>query len=156
MRRLILVLMSNVCYLTVIFIFLVVTWWLLLVTSWLLLVTAGYLVVTAGYCWLLVVTARYRSLLLVPTFTMNAFFNQAVSFLHRFHFPPVTSKFSVDFYLLHKLRILFIIRQPNLFLFVHLVHLSKTTFMGLLKVFTIHCIQSIHNFFFFFLKFLRS
>ena len=44
MRRLILVLMSNVCYLTVIMIFLVVT--------------AGYLMVTTGYCSLLVVTAR--------------------------------------------------------------------------------------------------
>ena len=39
-------------------------YWLLVVTWWLLLVTGGY-------CSLLVVTARYRSLLLVPTFTMN-------------------------------------------------------------------------------------
>ena len=52
MGGLILVLMSNVCYLAVILIFLVVTahylvvtggyWWLLLVTWWLLLVTGGY------------------------------------------------------------------------------------------------------------------
>ena len=39
------------------------------------LVTARYLVITAryfgGYCLLLVVTARYRSLLLVPIFNMN-------------------------------------------------------------------------------------
>ena len=32
---------------------------------------ARYLVVTTGYCSLLVVTARYRSLLPVPTFSMN-------------------------------------------------------------------------------------
>ena len=62
MRGLILVLMSNVCYLAVILIFLVVSWWLPLVTWWLLLVTAHYLVVTA----------HYWSLLLVPTFSMNA------------------------------------------------------------------------------------
>ena len=44
-----------------------------------LVVTARYLVVTArcwplpgGYCSLLVVTARYHSLLLVSTFSMNA------------------------------------------------------------------------------------
>ena len=55
MRRLILVLMSNVCYLTVISIFMV-TWWLLLVTKW-----------------LLVVTARYGLLLLVPTFSMKGY-----------------------------------------------------------------------------------
>ena len=40
-----------------------------------LVVTARYLVITAryfgGYCLLLVVTARYRSLLLVPIFSMN-------------------------------------------------------------------------------------
>ena len=54
MRGLILVLVSNVCYLTVILIFLVVTWWLLLVT-WLLLV------VNARYWWLLLVTAHYCS-----------------------------------------------------------------------------------------------
>ena len=32
---------------------------------------ARYLVVTGGYCSLLAFTARYRSLLLVPTFSMN-------------------------------------------------------------------------------------
>ena len=51
MRRLILVLMSNVCYLAVILIFLVVTWWLLLITWW-------FLLVTGGYCSLPLVTAR--------------------------------------------------------------------------------------------------
>ena len=49
--------MSNVCYLAVILIFLVVTWWLP--------------VFIARYCW---ITARYRSLLLVPTFGMNVIF----------------------------------------------------------------------------------
>ena len=44
MRGLILVLMSNVCYLAVILIFLVVAWWLLLVTG--------------GYCSLPLVIAR--------------------------------------------------------------------------------------------------
>ena len=62
MRGLILVLMSNVCYLAINLIFLVATWWLLPVTWWLLLVT----------WWLLVVTPRYRSLLLAPTFSTNA------------------------------------------------------------------------------------
>ena len=55
MRGLILVLMSNVCYLVVIWIFLVVT-------AHYLVVTARYLVATGGYCSLLevtVVTARY-------------------------------------------------------------------------------------------------
>ena len=47
---LILALMLIVCYLAVILIF----WWL-----------------RGGYCSLLVVTARYRSLLLVPIFSMN-------------------------------------------------------------------------------------
>ena len=61
----ILVLMSNVCYLAVILIFLVV-------------ISAGYCSLSSGYCglklvtwWLLVVTVRYRLLLLVPTFGMN-------------------------------------------------------------------------------------
>ena len=53
MRGLILVLMSNVCYLAVIFIFLEVTWWLLFVT-------ARCLVVTGGYCSLPLVTARFH------------------------------------------------------------------------------------------------
>ena len=43
-----------------------------------LVVTARYLMVTTGYCSLLVVTARYRSLLLVPNFSMNAFTTQCV------------------------------------------------------------------------------
>ena len=60
--RLILVLMSNVCYLVIILIILVVTWWLLLVTYWLLFVT----------WWLLLVTVHYWWLLLVPIFSMNA------------------------------------------------------------------------------------
>ena len=60
-----LVLMSNVCSLAVILIFLVVT-------ACYLVVTARCLVVTGGYCSLLMVAARYRSLLLVPTFSMNA------------------------------------------------------------------------------------
>ena len=38
-----------------------------------LVVTPRYRVVTAGYCSLLLITARYRSLLLVPTFSMNDF-----------------------------------------------------------------------------------
>ena len=60
MRGLILVLMSNVCYLAVILIFLVVT--------------ARYLMVTAGYCSLrVVVSGGYCSLplvLVVPNFSM--------------------------------------------------------------------------------------
>ena len=39
-----------------------------------MLVTARYLVVNGGYCSLLVVTARYHSLLLVTTFSMNVVF----------------------------------------------------------------------------------
>ena len=53
-------LMSNVCYLAVIWIF-----------RGYLVVTARSLVIARGYYSLLVVTARYRSLLLVPTFSMN-------------------------------------------------------------------------------------
>ena len=71
MRGLILVLMWNVCYLTVILI-------LLEVTARYLEVTARYLVVTARYCSLLVVAGGYCSLLvvttlllLVPTFSRN-------------------------------------------------------------------------------------
>ena len=44
----------------------------LVVTACYLVVTARYLVITSGYCLLLVVTAHYHSLLLVPTFSMNA------------------------------------------------------------------------------------
>ena len=64
MMGLILVLKSNVCYVAVMLIFLVVTWWLQLVY---LVVTTRYLVVTG-------VTACYRSLLLVPTFSMNGIY----------------------------------------------------------------------------------
>ena len=35
------------------------------------MVTVRYLVVAGAYCWLLVVTARYRSLLLIHTFSIN-------------------------------------------------------------------------------------
>ena len=56
--------MSNVCYLAVILIF--------------LLVTARSLMVTTCYLSLLVVTARYRSLLLVPNFSMNGLFSHIV------------------------------------------------------------------------------
>ena len=45
----------------------------LIVTARYLVVTACYLMVTGCYCSLLVITARYRSLLLVPTFSMNGF-----------------------------------------------------------------------------------
>ena len=61
MRGLILVLMSNVGYLAVILIFF----------GGYLVVTALYLMVTTCYCSLLMVTARHRSLLLVPTFSIN-------------------------------------------------------------------------------------
>ena len=44
------------------------------VTACYLVVTARYLVVTGDSCSLLMVTSRYRSLLLVPTFTMSDFF----------------------------------------------------------------------------------
>ena len=43
----------------------------LVVTTHYLVVTARYQAVTGGCCSLLVVTARYRSLLLVPNFSMN-------------------------------------------------------------------------------------
>ena len=49
--------MSNVCYLAIIFIFLVVT--------------ARYCSLPGSYCSLLVVTDRYHSLLLVPTYSMK-------------------------------------------------------------------------------------
>ena len=45
----------------------------LVVTARYLVVTTGYCSLPGGYCSLLVVTARYSSLLLVPTFTMNGF-----------------------------------------------------------------------------------
>ena len=59
MRVLVLVLMSDMFYLSINFDFLVVT--------------AGYCSLPDGYCSLVVVTASYRSLLLVPTFSMKVF-----------------------------------------------------------------------------------
>ena len=41
------------------------------ITACYLVITARYLMATGSYCTLLVVTARYRSLLLVPAFIMN-------------------------------------------------------------------------------------
>ena len=64
MRVLILVLMSNVCYLAVILIF----WWLL---GGYCSLPSGYCSLPGGYCSLLVVAGHYHSLLLVPTFSMN-------------------------------------------------------------------------------------
>ena len=43
----------------------------LVVTARYLVVTTGYCSLPGGYCSLLVVTTRYRSLLLVPTLSMN-------------------------------------------------------------------------------------
>ena len=43
----------------------------LVVTARYLVVTTGYCSLPGGYCSLLVVTTCYRSLLLVPTFSMN-------------------------------------------------------------------------------------
>ena len=43
----------------------------LVVTARYLAVTASYCLLPGGYCSLLVVTARYRWLLLIPTFSMN-------------------------------------------------------------------------------------
>ena len=54
MRGLILVLMSDVCYLAVILIFLVIA-------AHYLVVTAGYCSLRGGYWWLLLVAARYLS-----------------------------------------------------------------------------------------------
>ena len=45
----------------------------LVVNARYLMVTTGYCSLPSSYCSLLVVTARYRSLLLVPTFSMNDF-----------------------------------------------------------------------------------
>ena len=58
MRGLILVLMSNVCYLAVILIFLVV------IVRY-LVVTAGYCSLPGGYWWLFLVTGGYYSLPLI-------------------------------------------------------------------------------------------
>ena len=43
----------------------------LVVTAHYLVVTTGYCSLPGAYCSLLVVTARYHLLLLVPTFSMN-------------------------------------------------------------------------------------
>ena len=64
MKGLILVLISNVCYLAVILIF----WWLL---GGYCSLPSAYCSLPSGYCSLLVVTARYRLLLLVPNFGRN-------------------------------------------------------------------------------------
>ena len=60
--------MLNVCYLVIILIFFC---GYLVVTARYLLVTGCYCSLRVGYCLLVVVTARYRSLLLVPTISMN-------------------------------------------------------------------------------------
>ena len=54
------------CYFAVTLIFLVLT-------ARYLVVTTRYCPLSGGYCSLLVITARYRLLLLVPTFSMNGF-----------------------------------------------------------------------------------
>ena len=51
----------------------------LVVTACYLVVTTGYCPLPGGYCSLLVVTACYRSLLLVSTFSMNTFLTLSVS-----------------------------------------------------------------------------
>ena len=51
--------------------YLVVTARYLMVTTGYCSLPCGYCSLSCGYCSLLVVTARYRSLLLVPTFSMN-------------------------------------------------------------------------------------
>ena len=45
----------------------------LVVSARYLMIATGYCSLPSGYCSLLVVTARYRSLLLVPTLNMNGF-----------------------------------------------------------------------------------
>ena len=52
----------------------------LVVTARYLVVTTGYCSLPGGYCSLLVVTARYRSLLLVVSFSMNAISYQEIIF----------------------------------------------------------------------------
>ena len=49
----------------------------LVVTARYLAITARYCLLPGGYCSLLVVTARYCSVLLVPTFSMNNFENRS-------------------------------------------------------------------------------
>ena len=65
MRGLRLVLMLDVCYLAIILIF-------LMIIARYLMITVRYCSLLGGYCSLLVVTACYRSLLLVRTVSMNA------------------------------------------------------------------------------------
>ena len=48
----------------------------LVITARYVVVTSLYLVVINGYCSLLVVSARYRSLRLIPTFSMNKKFDK--------------------------------------------------------------------------------
>ena len=54
----------------------------LVVTARYLMVTTGYLVVTGGYCSLLVVNARYRSLVLVPNFSTSALVAASLLYLN--------------------------------------------------------------------------
>ena len=102
MSGLILVLVSNVCYLAVILIFLVGTWWLLLVT------------------------ARYRSLLLVPTFSMNA--DCALSNTHQLLMVVITTWWNIRFIKL--LVVLFSLKSRILMLkspikIIYLLELSR-------------------------------
>ena len=60
--------MSNVCNLAVIFVFF---GGYLLVTARYIVVTAGYCLLPGGYYSLLVVTACYSLLQLIPTFSIN-------------------------------------------------------------------------------------
>ena len=68
MRGLILILVSNICYLAVILVFF---GGYLVVTAHHLVVTACYCSLPGGYYSLVVVTARNHSLMFVPTFSMN-------------------------------------------------------------------------------------
>ena len=52
----------------------------LVVTTRYLVITGGYWSLLGGYCLLLVATARYRSLLLVPTFSMSDKYKQNFKF----------------------------------------------------------------------------
>ena len=69
MRGLILALMSNVCYLAVILIFLVVT-------ARYLVVTARYCSLRGGYWWLLLLTGRYWSFPLLVCTTENPYLEE--------------------------------------------------------------------------------
>ena len=70
MRVLMLVLMSDMFYLSINLVFF---GGYLVVTARYLVVSAGYCSLPDGYCSLVVVTASYRSLLLVATFSMKVF-----------------------------------------------------------------------------------